>query len=142
MRYNKCNMYMYVCVCVYVKWTRVRTASVDAAATTHPRGIKFPFWVLRVHPPSAVPSNISRGIYTVELASDFRVRDADPDNKLKSSSLENFYTTSNKYNFVKFRHLLYIRGSRSFRHIIPQPFSGFFPSTTDVTTVSPRRVII
>lgn len=93
---------------------------------THPPGIKFPFRVLRVRPPSTVPFNISRGMYTVELASAFRARDPVPGNKLKSSSRENYYTTSNKYNFVKFRHLLYIHGSRSFRHIIPQPFSGFF----------------
>lgn len=94
---------------------------------THPRGIKFPFWVLRVRPPSTDPFNISRGMYTLELASVFRARDAGPGNKLKSSSRENYYTTSNKYNFVKFRHLLYTRRSRSFRHnIIPQPFSGVF----------------
>lgn len=42
-----------------------RTDSVDAAAAaTHPRGIKFPFWVLGVHSPSSALFNTpSRCMY-------------------------------------------------------------------------------
>jgi len=125
--YTHAILYIYN---IYVYMSDVRVFALPVLMLllpTHPRGIKFPFWVLRVRPPSTDPFNISRGMYTVELASVFRARDAGPGNKLKSSSRENYYTTSNKYNFVKFRHLLYTRRSRSFRHnIIPQPFSGFF----------------
>jgi len=118
------HIYVYLnqmCAC--------RTDSVDAfAAATYSRGIKSPFWVLRVRPPSSAPFNTPSRcmyLYTVELA---------PTTNWNPSRVKTIYILRRPINIILLNFGTYcIFGSRSFRHVtIPQPFSGgFFPAVYD-----------